>query len=243
MVGDFLLAFVLSVLVYGSVAALIVIWIERLYQRRLRWWDVRLKTLNSAIDVINFANAVVTSILSSLELYRFEDRFLVRGSRTDTPLADYTLGSVCGYIAAEIGFVSLVGCNYVRRRNVGAWTLLKQIYAEMLLFHAVAFVGLTSVVLRNTGYPFALWVVWSELTSVFIGLQTFTEGNRHLSRIWGLCAAVLFVLQRVLLFYYLLWLCVKDFVWDTGFICQLGVLLAGSVLNTHLAWNFIANGV
>ena len=53
MVGDFLLAFVLSVLVYGSVAALIVIWIERLYQRRLRWWDVRLKNLNSAIDVIN----------------------------------------------------------------------------------------------------------------------------------------------------------------------------------------------
>ena len=79
MVGDFLLAFVLSVLVYGSVAALIVIWIERLYQRRLRWWDVRLKTLNSAIDVINFANAVVASILSSLELYRLEDRFRVRG--------------------------------------------------------------------------------------------------------------------------------------------------------------------
>ena len=227
MVGDFLLAFVLSVLVYGSVAALIVIWIERLYQRRLRWWDVRLKTLNSAIDVINFANAVVASILSSLELYRLEDRFRVRGGRTDTPLADYTLGSVCGYIAAEIGFVTLVGCNYVRRGNVGAWTLLKQ----------------TSVVLRNTGYPFALWVVWSELTSVFIGLQTFTEGNRHLSRLWGMCAAVLFVLQRVLLFYYLLWLCVRDFVWDTGFICQLGVLLAGSVLNTHLAWNVIANGV
>ena len=95
MVGDFLLAFVLSVLVYGSVAALIVIWIEKLYQRRPRWWDVRLKTLNSAIDVINFANAVVASILSSLELYRLEDRFLVRGGRTDTPLADYTLGSVC----------------------------------------------------------------------------------------------------------------------------------------------------
>ena len=181
MVGDFLLAFVLSVLVYGSVAALIVIWIERLYQRRLRWWDVRLKTLNSAIDVINFANAVVASILSSLELYRLEDRFRVRGSRTDTPLADYTLRSVCGYIAAEIGFVSLVGCNYVRRGNVGAWTLLKQIYAEMLLFHAVAFVGLTSVVLRNTGYPFALWVVWSELTSVFIGLQTFTADQHSKS--------------------------------------------------------------
>ena len=245
MLKDFIFAFLGSLVGYGLASAIVIFLVEgRQRQRVSCLWRATLRTLNRAVDVINFVNALIASTLSSWALYYLEGRYHVRGGRTNSPLADVILGTVCGYIAVEIGLVSLTCLSHVMSGNRAAWTVLKQVYAEMLLFHVVAFVGLTSVVFRNTGYPLALWVVWSELTSVFIGLQNFTEGTRHTilrqtAVFCGACAAVLFVLQRVAMFYYLLWLSWRDFVWETGFICQFGVLLAGTLLNTHLAWEII----
>ena len=243
MVDDFLLAFAVSTLSYGAAVALAFAWMKD--QGGYMGWQKRFVALNKALDVANFANAVIASVLSSWALYQLEERFLVRGGRAsgDGFLADCVLGSVCGYIAVEILVVSLTSARY---SNTPAWSYLWHIYGEMVLFHAVAFVGLTSVVLRNTGYPVALWVVWSELTTVFIGLENFTSGcgnsfSRHLSEFWGKCASLLFIVQRVVLFYYLLWQSWISFVWETGFVFQLGVLLAGTLINTHMGWKFITN--
>lgn len=243
---DFVLA--LSVSATGYAIAVVLIFNARLkYQSGYTRWRKNLVALTSAVDIANFANSIIATVLSSWALYQLEERFLVRGGRSgDGFLEDCVLGSVCGYIAVEIVAFSINGCRYTMNGNADAWSYLRHMYGEMVLFHAVAFIGLSSVVLRNTGYPIALWVVWSELTTVFIGLESFTCGSRsytcrQLSKLWEQCASLLFIVQRVLLFYYLLWQCWKSFVWEAGFICQLGVLLAGTLLNTHMAWDLFTS--
>ena len=243
MLEHFLLAFVVSTAGYGVAVALI--YARGKDERCYIGWRRKLAALQKAVDIANFSNAVIASVLSSWALYRLEEKFLVRGGRSgDGFLADCVLGTVCGYIAMEVTVVSLASFSYRRNGDRLAMSYLWHIYREMVLFHAVAFVGLSSVVFRDRGYPVALWVVWSELTTVFIGLENFTSGSyrlRLLSKLWGQCASLLFVVQRVLLFYYLLWQSWRSFVWETGFVCQMGVLLAGTLLNTHMAWDFITN--
>lgn len=240
MVDDFFLALVVSAVLYGSAAVLITVRGETPPWRYLSWQG-RLWVLAKAVDMINFANALAASVLSSWELYQTKERFIVTGSRSgDGQLADSTLGIVCGYITVEIILVT-VAC-FRHRKNSPALAHIRHTFGEMLLFHAVAFLGLSSVVLRNSGYPIALWVVWSELTSVFIGLENFTSEapprsiSGRISRLSSVFSNVLFIIQRVVMFYYLLWLSWRSFVSETWFVCQTGILLIGTLLNTHMAW-------
>ena len=246
MILDFVHALVVSVAVYGAAACLLALWLE---SRRPCSGDGRFKLLamDTTVDTINFVNAVTATALSSWALVNLEDqRFDVTGGRPSGPVPDYALGSVCGYILVEILILSVTS---IRLQSAPwSWLLTGNSYREMVVFHIVALVGLVSVVTRDTGYPLALWVVWSELTSVFIGLEQFMMGYGRLSShyqqlavIVRLCSGVLFVVQRVVIFYYLVWLCWRSFVWDIGFIAQVALLIAGTILNTHMACAFVTD--
>ena len=52
-------------------------------------------------------------------------------------------------------------------------------------------------------------------------------------------STVLFVFQRVVMFYYLLWLSWTQFEWDVGFVFQFTLLVAGTTLNTHMATSYV----
>ena len=198
------------------------------------------------MDIINFTNATIASILSSWVLMSMEshkERFKVNGGRPNAA-ADWMLGSVCGYIVVE----ALLLCVTSYRLRGYHWSHIRNNYGETVIFHMVALVGLTSVVFRNTGYPIALWVVWSELTSVFLGLENFiVAGKYHCYQstyTWLMffiraCSGILFVFQRVVMFYYLLWLSWAQFEWDVGFVFQFTLLVAGTTLNTHMATSYV----
>ena len=241
----FVLAFLLSAAAYGVAAALLVIRLER---HQLRTWRVKCSAADSALDAVNFANAVVASALSSWALYRLdpEERFKVQGGRSQGMIPDCTLGSVCGYISVET--VLLLVTSYRVRQYRTALEMIKESLLEMVVFHLVALVGLASVVVCNAGYPLALWMVWSELTSVFIGLDILMSScrcSRFIRRLSTIllkvCTSLLFLGQRVVLFYYLLWLCWKSIVWEVGFLFQMALLTIGTLLNTHIAWGYISN--
>ena len=138
---------------------------------------VKFEAMDRVMDIINFTNATIASILSSWVLMSMEshkERFKVNGGRPNAA-ADWMLGSVCGYIVVE----ALLLCVTSYRLRGYHWSHIRNNYGETVIFHMVALVGLTSVVFRNTGYPIALWVVWSELTSVFLGLENFIVAGKY----------------------------------------------------------------
>ena len=249
LMSGFILAFVVSTTVYGIITVLVIAWLERRRSSSgCSHWRVKFAAMDRTVDIINFANALITSALSSWVLQSLDgyEAFNVIGGRPSGVVADWTLGSVCGYIVVES--LLLYVTSHRLRGDPWSWSLMKDAYKEMVLFHMVALVGLTSVVIRNTGYPLALWVVWSELTSVFLGLERFIEVGRYLCsrsvHTWLVfavraCSAVLFVLQRVVVFYFLLWLSWRHFVWEVGFLFQLTILIAGTSLNTHMGFTYI----
>ena len=230
--------------VYGLLAAVIIFQMERMYPGNISWRETALDT---AFEVVNFTNALVASVLSTSVLAAGLDateRYNVMGRKPSTLAVDLTLGSVCGYIVVEA--LTLYVSSY--RLSVWSWTRVKESFRGMVVFHAVSLVGLLSVVVRDAGYPLAMWVVWSELTSVFIGLDSFIFSCNDMCsipvRAWltfvvRTCAGVLFVVQRVVLFYYLLWLCWSQFVWELGFVFQLAILVVGTLLNTQMAVGYI----
>ena len=114
-----------------------------------------------------------------------------------------------------------------------------------MAFHIVAFIGLTSVLLTGVGYPVAMWVIWSELTSIFLGKETFFEVFQlhHTSTYYAvkICGTGAFVFQRVLIFFYLLWQCLVQFTMDLLFIVQFVILAGGTALNVVIAWSMISS--
>ena len=60
---------------------------------------------------------------------------------------------------------------------------------------------------------------------------------KHPTVYWLLtvCTVIVFLLQRVVLFLYLVWLSLTQFVWKFYFIFQLLLLIAATVLNAMLA--------
>ena len=230
--------------VYGLLAAVIIFQMESMYPGSISWRETALDT---AFEVVNFTNALVASVLSTWVLAAGLDateRYNVMGRKPSTLAVDLTLGSVCGYIVVEA--LTLYVSSY--RLSTWSWTRVKESFRGMVVFHAVSLVGLLSVVIRDAGYPLAIWVVWSELTSVFIGLDSFIFSCNDMCsipvRAWLMfvvrtCAGVLFVVQRVVLFYYLLWLCWSQFVWELGFVFQLAILVIGTLLNTRMAVSYI----
>ena len=235
-----MICFLLFTALYYAVATLVLTCNEHRLKGSLKsvYIDrVRTNSINQAISVINFSNAVIATILSSLSLY-----FLDGQKRTDvsagrpSQLAGLNIESVCGYIVVEITFL-YVNSFRLSERN---WELVKNASKETVLFHAVALTGLVSVLVFDAGYAVALWVIWSELTSVFLGIEEWSgieQTPRH-ARLYQVLVAtttVLFVLQRVVVFFYLLWLCWLQFTWQLFFVVQLSILCVGTVLNTKFA--------
>ncbi len=238
---------------YGLLAAGTLTYFERKYPRG-DWW--RAKALDRTIDTVNFTNAVLATLLSSWALLSLDrtERINVRGGKA-SQLAGWTVQSVCGYIVVEISVLLL--SRY--RLTTQFWKLAVDSYKGMVVFHVVALVGLVSVMTLDAGYPLALWVIWSELTSVFLGLESFLQ-NIGVSRshakeffVLEVGSTLMFVFQRVLLFDYLLWVCWDQFSWEVGFVLQFAILVAGTALNsvsamdrvveTKQSWNWCRSRV
>ena len=153
MTGNIIIGFAAG---YGTLATALVVCYERKYSRS--------KALHVAVDVTNLINAVTATILSSATLWMMtaEQRGNVAGG-VPNDLAVWTLESVCGYILVESALFLVSHC-----RNMSV-----EAYRHMFYFHTVALVGLLSVLFSNSGYVIALWAVWSELTSIFLGLESF----------------------------------------------------------------------
>lgn len=247
----FAFALMVSAVVYGVAASLLLLWLEKRWRtcftsRTLK--NFQSLAMDQTVNIVNFANAVTATVLSSWALITLgEGKFDVTGGRAGGVIADYTLGSVCGYIIVELSILYVTSIRL--RTSPWSWVLTNNSYREMVVFHIVALIGLISVVIRDTGYPLGLWVVWSELTTVFIGLEQFMTTSRFVSSSFfqrlivlvRVSSGVLFVVQRVVVFYYLLWLCWRNLVWDVGFMAQLILLIAGTILNTHMACAFVTD--
>ena len=190
------------------------------------------------LDFVNFVNAVTATILSSIVLFTMDssERTDMRGT-THSKLATWTIESVCAYLIVEMTLLSISSF----RLSKFSWDWVKECYKETVAFHIVAFLGLISVLLTGVGYSVAMWVIWSELTSIFLGLQTFLEVYRlHRTRahyVVEQCGSLMFIFQRVLIFLYLLWLCLVQFTTEFLFIIQFIILVAGTILNIVLAYH------
>ena len=195
----------------------------------------RKQALNLAFNLINFINAVVSTVLSSVAL-TVESLYNIHRGKTGE-LERCTIDSVCGYIVIEL--VLLVVSSF--RLSKCDWSAIKTSYMTMEILHIVGLIGLSSVLLLNTGYPLAIWVIWTELTTVFLSVEDYFENSKlslkHPTVYWLLtvCTVIVFLLQRVVLFLYLVWLSLTQFVWKFYFIFQLLLLIAGTVLNAMLA--------
>ena len=223
---------------YGSVTFTGLFYLENKYVRSLSTFKARKEAMERILDFVNFVNAVTATLLSSIVLFTMDssERTDMRG-RTRSKLATWTIESVCAYLIVEMTLLSI---SRFRLSKI-SWDWVKECYKETVTFHIVAFIGLASVLLTGVGYSVAMWVIWSELASIFLGLQTFLEvyGLRHTRAYYVLetCGSLVFIFQRVLIFLYLLWLCLMQFTTEFLFIIQFIILAAGTVLNIVLACN------
>ncbi len=231
-----MICFLCFAVLYFLIAIGVVTYTEHVLKEKEKNEDrLKAKALDRAINVTNFSNALIATILSSVALYHTDSQ-----QRTDiylqqpSAVAQWTIECVCAYIFVEFTFLFAASCRLSRRY----WELTKRALLGSVIFHGVALLGLSSVLYFNTGYAIALWVVWSELTSVFLGIEVYMEDtlNIHTSpllyRVVQMCTSVSFILQRVVMFLVLLWFCWKQFTWQPLFLSQLFILCVGTILNT-----------
>ena len=199
--------------------------------------------IDRAAVAISGTNATLASILSSFSLLNMapEERLDMYGPKTN-PLYAWIIESVCGYMLVELGFLFCCGIKLNRRDT----SHLISEYLLMEVFHVVGFIGLVSVLFLNTGYPLAMWQIWTELTTVFLVIQdslhfysqsfrTFPSVSKAVRSLFSKLTWMVFVSQRVLLCMFLTWLSWKQFPWTllSGF--QFSILVIGTVINTILA--------
>ena len=232
-----MICFLCFTVLYSLIAGGVVKYCEDNLKLRYKNVDrIKAKALDRAITVANLSNATISTILSSLSLY-----YLNSQQRTDiyltrpSSLAQWSIESVCGYIFVEFTFI--FGSKY--RLSDKYWRLAKGAVMSTMAYHCGALLGLSSVLLFDTGYAIALWVMWSELTSVFLCIEDYIEETivaiPFLFRIFKICTSVTFVLQRVVLFVGLLWLCGQQFTWQPLFLLQFLILCLGTLLNVLYA--------
>lgn len=230
--------FIFTVL-YFLIASVVLVFIESRLKHRFRDLDIaKARSLDRAISATNLSNAVVATILSSISLYILDDQQRTNMYlRRPGTIAQWTIESVCGYITVEFTFILLNSFRLSRK----TWKQLTAGLQDSLTFHTVALVGLLSVLIFDVGYAVALWVIWSELTSVFLGIESWMEETRlnvwymRLFRLVKACSTMTFILQRVMVFFVLLWLCWQQFTWGLLYVAQLSVLCLGTILNVKLA--------
>jgi len=231
--------FVLFVLLhYLTVGTVLVYKEKKLKDRYKNDEKTRAKAMDRAVGVANFSNATIATILSSIALYN-----LTYGQKTNiylsqpSSIAQWTIESVCGYIFVELTFIFANSFRLSERY----WRLIKNSLMGSMVFHVVALLGLSSVLVFDTGYSIALWVVWSELTTVFLGIENYMEEKMleyEYPTVYQLLehlTSVCFVLQRVVLFVFLLVLCGQQFTWQPLFIAQLLILCTGTIMNVRFS--------
>lgn len=230
--------FIFTVL-YFSIASAVLFFNESRLRHRYRDLNqAKARSLDRAISAANLSNAVVATILSSISLYILDDQQRTNiYLRQPGALAQWTIESVCGYIFVEFALILLNSF----RLSWKSWKRLTGALQDSLTFHTVALIGLLSVLVFDVGYAVALWVIWSEFTSIFLGIESWMEEtslNVWYTRLFRLIKAsstVTFIFQRVVVFFALLWLCWQQFTWGLLYIAQLSVLCIGTVLNVKLA--------
>ncbi|XP_062511016.1 uncharacterized protein LOC134186933 [Corticium candelabrum] len=192
------------------------------------------RTVELTFSLVNFVHALISTLCSSFVLfamrgYKWTDLTMGR----ENPLMAWTVELVCGYLLVELPFLALAK----RRLPSSVYEEFLEGYDEMMVFHGVALFGLLSVLLLDRGFVIGLWVIWTELTSVFLGLETFFEvrgyniSMKNAYAVLAVITTLAFVLQRCFLFIYLLLLCWTQFHWHATFVVQFVILIVGSVLN------------
>ena len=227
--------FVVSCVAYSTLA-LLAFW---RYSRN----HAKKTAIDRAVATISGTNATLATVLSSLTLLYMtpEQRLDMYGPKT-SPLAGWIIEGICGYILVELLFLVFSGCRLNRPKDV---SFLINEYFLMEVFHIVAFVGLTSVLFLGTGYPLAMWQIWTELTTVFIVIEETWSLNSWQFRRYLPVADILsflskltcivFVSQRVLLCLFLTLLSCRQFPWTLFSAFQLSILVIGTIINAVLA--------
>ena len=197
--------------------------------------EVTIDSILWAWDVINFINASIATVASSIVLLETNQGELFDCSVTSsTPLGTYTIETVIGYIVAEL-LLTIFTWYYC---NVHFWTRVWDWYSDMILFHVVALVGLSSVLLFGFGYSIAIWTIWTELTSVFIGLEALClKAGSYMSKVCSWMTNFLFVSQRGVLFTYLAIQCLLQCRYDSIVILQTLLMLTGAILNIRFIYS------
>ena len=225
--------------IYSALASKIVF-----YQQQ-RLTPVKLKQAKAVIrtiEILNVINAIVTSLLSSWVLLfaGIEEITNINGRLQGyNQLASWTIEAVCGYIVVELALCFISRCRLSRQ----SWDLLIDYCNEMVIFHVVALFGLASVLVLDSGYTVAMWVIWSEIASVFTGIEHEfhyasiipRKYKEWFSLLFNIVCTVSIVLQRAVVFLWLLGLCVVQFTWKSSFVCQLSILCVGTALNIYIA--------
>lgn len=231
-----MLSFVLSVSFYLLLTILTLSYFE---QRNTS----RRTSLDRTFTVINFTNALIATSLSSTVLLSMENksRLVIYGEKP-SQLSLWTIESVCGYIVVEMTL--LLTAHF--RLSPYQWQSVKEDYFLMELFHTVAILGLSTVMWYGEGYPLAMWEIWTELTSIGLGLEDFlyhynwTHQSTKINKIRSFFSFVnrcLFILQRVLLCLWLTWLGYNQLVWRHYHrLVQFIILIIGTLLNIVIAF-------
>lgn len=222
--------YLLSVFFYASLSSILL----TLFENSKGY--TRESAFNKTFDVINFINSVVATVASSLSLHLLGPitRYEVSHSRSFA-CEDWTIETVCGYITAELLLVAVTSYRLMQYD----WTHVRERYKMMEIFHVVALAGLASVMYFDTGYPLAMWVIWTELTTVIGGIHDvlipseYTKTQQLLNNL----ANILFLLQRILLYLYLVWLSAVSLVMEAHYIIQFAILILGTVLNFIIYFN------
>ena len=187
-------------------------------------------------DVINFINAVIATVMSSLALYDLgEARYIVNSSRS-RPLESWTVETVCAYITVEVILMTISSYRLTESDH----KYIKSTYHMTTIFHLVALAGLGSVLYFNTGYPLAMYVIWTELTSVVMGVKCVFIPVKYdkIHHILSKLVSLLFIVQRILLYFYLVWLSIISFTLQFYYIFQFTILIIGTVLNIVIFYEY-----
>lgn len=184
--------------------------------------------MERTLSITNFTNAVLATTLSTVVLANI-DRSDMYG-RKPNMLAGWTIESVCAYIVIEVTYLAL---SSYRLSNT-QWIVVRDSLLLIETFHIVALIGLLSVLLLNSGYPLALWQIWTELTSIVIGLEeciAYFNVTSKLHRLVKTCSDLIFIAQRVLLCLYLVWLSWVQLHWTFFNVFQFSILATGTLIN------------
>ena len=181
--------------------------------------------IDATFDVINFVNSIIATIMSSTALYELgpDKRYAITKGKTIS-LEKWTIESVCAYICVEFMFLFISSFTV----TMNEWASIKSRYFNMECLHLVGLIGLSTVLVFDCGYPLAMWVIWTELTSVFLGIQSIT---RTKNKLLDTVTNIVYFLQRVVLLLYLVWLSFVDIKWEVHYIAQFSLLVAGLVFN------------